>query len=284
MKKLLLLLSGVPLLAFPQNTAQPKVVGLITVERPPVAILEHPSFHPATGRQIPLRAGQKEGELEVLGIEPAAGMVRIKLANEPEPQVLKFAGGGLTNGLAFEGIGTGTMLKFLGKFSERTVLRYPILPEQKFSLNASATNQAQAAELLREALAAKGFVIVPDGKKFLLVSDKAQAAALKPRSDQLVALPSDDAEQIPPGAINFGAASVANVLMILADFRGEKLDRSSPLPALANGDCVVLINETGLTKAECRYALETLIGWQGIELVPSGNGLVKAVSTSTPDK
>jgi hypothetical protein len=285
MKKLLLLIAGLPLVVFSQSPDQARLVGIIKLEDQLVVLVESPSFRSSPEHQMALQAGQREGSLEVLDIDATRGEARIKPAAEREPRVIRLKAGGLTNGtpdgLVFDGVGIRTMMRLLGEYSERTVLQHPSLPAVKFSLRTTATNRAEIAQILREALEAKDIVIVPDGGEFLLAGAKGEATKLNPKSAQLT--PTSDrseSEVMPRGSILFAAATVPNVLSILAEFRGEKLESSPPLP---DGK-IYLTMETALTRAECRYALETLIGWQGIELVPDGDGLVRAVSTSTPDK
>jgi hypothetical protein len=285
MKKLLLLIAGLPLVVFSQSPAPARLVGIIKLEDQLVVLVESPSFRSSPEHQMALQAGQREGSLKVLDIDATRGEARIKLDAEREPRVIRLKAGGLTNGtpdgLVFDGVGIRTMMRLLGEYSERTVLQHPSLPVVKFSLRTTATNRAEIARILREALEAKDIVIVPDGGKFLLAGAKGEAAKLNPQSAQLTAAAgSSESEVMPRGSILFASATVPNVLSILAEFRGEKLESSPPLP---DGK-IYLTMETALTKAECRYALETLIGWQGIRLIPSGNGLVRAVSTSTPDK
>jgi hypothetical protein len=285
MKKILLLVAGLPLILFSQSPDQTRVVGILNVEDWQVAIVESPAFRSPLEHQIVLRAGQRDADLELLRIEAENGKVLVRLSAERDPRVLELEAGGLTNrpadGLLFDGVGIRTIMKFLGESSERNVLQHPSLPPVKFSLRATATNRADVAQILKEALEAKDIVVLPDGGKFLMAAAKTQAAKLHPQSAQLAAVSgSSEAEVMPRGSILFAAATVQNVLSILADFRGEKLERTTPLP----DGRIFLTMETALTRAECRYALETLIGWQGIKLVPSGNGLVKPVLAPNSDK
>jgi hypothetical protein len=160
-------------------------------------------------------------------------------------------------------------------FSDRTILQHPRLPEIKFSLASAVTNRNEAAQILKNALTERRIAVVPDGSRLLLVAPEEMASALNPRS-ATTNTNTVKADLLPPGSINFTSATLGNVLMIYAELLGGKLDRSGPPPRDGK---VFLKMHTALTKEECLYALETLIGWHGIKLVSTEPGLFKAVST-----
>ena len=287
MKRFLLLtLAIVPGVTVAEDSVQTRLAGILKVEGWQVAILEDPSFRQAVGGQLAQREGQKDGKFEMVRIQAENGLVQLRLGGEKELHTLKLqAAGCLTNqaadGLVLEGASLRTVLNFLGEFSERTILAHPSLPEVKFSVSRQVTNRAEAAQILTAALLEKQILTVLDGEKFLLVGPKAKLPTLIPRSNH--AQPSATAvetELIPRGSIVFTAATIPQVSMICAEFLGSKLDRESPIPPASGTDGrIFLIMQNALTKVECSYALETVLGWHGIKLVPSGTGLVKAVPT-----
>ncbi len=287
MKRLLpILLAVMPLTLLAQSAVlSPRLAGIIALEDVKLAVLEEPSSPRQPKRELLLKEGQSEGRTELVEIQSRQGTVKATVSGEV--QVL-----GLTNqlassartfrGLALEDVSLQTVLLLLGRFSDRTVLQHPSLRAVSLTINHPVTHRAEAAQVLKVALEEKQIAVVTDGDKFLLVAPKAQAPALNPRSVQHATTSTNSAaaELFPAGSLNFQSALAVQVLMIYAELRGEKLDRSSPLPPTANNP-IFLKMETALTKAECLYALETLLNWNGIKLVPAENGLVKAVATSS---
>jgi hypothetical protein len=277
------LLAALPLVLSAQSPSpSPRLVGIINLEDSKLAVLEDSPRPSTPGREIMLREGQRQGRLEVLEIHPEKGTVQTKVSGEGDPRVLELTNqshlpAGTLQSLALEAADIQTILRLFGEFSGRTVLQHPELPAVKFTLLGPVTNRTEAAQILKAALEEKQIAIVSDGEKFALIAPRSQVSTLNPRSAQLPA-PSPNsagAPLIPAGSLNFQGALPAQVLPIYAEFRGDKLDRSSPLPPTL-GSKIFLRMETALTKEECLYALETLINWSGLKLVPAGNGLVKA--------
>ena len=286
MKTLLpLFLAAVPFVSFPQDTRPgPRLMGIIEVENLKLAVLEDMSPPSQTGREILLEEGQRDGGIELVEIHSAKGTVTAKVAGESDDRVLGFTNqnhfaDGSFGSLVLEDVGIQTVLQLFGEFSGRTLLQHPGLPALKFTITSSVTNRTAAAQVLQSALVEKQIAVVLDGEKFALIAPKAQASTLKPRSSQIQAasLKPSGAELIPKGSVVFMGARTAQVLGIYVELRGDKLDRDAPLPPKVL-DLVYLRMGTALSKEELLYALETLIGWNGIKVVPSGNGLVKAVS------
>jgi hypothetical protein len=83
-------------------------------------------------------------------------------------------------------------------------------------------------------------------------------------------------ELVPVGMLYFRNAPIRQVIMVHADLKGCKLDDTEPLPTAVNGT-ISFRNQTPLTKEECDYALDTLLGWAGLKLVSAGDHLVRVV-------
>jgi hypothetical protein len=86
---------------------------------------------------------------------------------------------------------------------------------------------------------------------------------------------------LPVGAINFPNADFNIVAQICADLIECKLvqtQRRELLTCAINSQ-----NLTLLSKEECLYALEALFLWQGVGLVPVGDGLAKVVPIPKPE-
>ena len=73
----------------------------------------------------------------------------------------------------------------------------------------------------------------------------------------------------PGGAfINLPNSQLGDVVKLYADVTGRELDRTQQLPPL-NGK-VNFTTQTALSNEECAYALDTLLRWNGLEIVPVG--------------
>lgn len=162
--------------------------------------------------------------------------------------------------------------------TERTVLQYPALPNAKLTLNLTTTNRMEIARAIEISAATNGITLMPDGEKFVLVAPTFAANRLNPQAAKIPFAGTNDptARIFPRHSINWTAVRVTQALPIYAELLGQKLD-SSGLPPQAAYLEMVFINQTALTKAELSYGLETLFGWNGIKLVPAGDGLVRAV-------
>lgn len=278
MKRLLLFALGtLPLAAFTQTSSPaPRLTGIVDVGDVKLAIIQ---TSPPRSLEVALPEGARDGGVEVVTIDSTNRAVR--LAGGDLPQVLVLGNAGsvanpVGSGLVLEGVNLQTVLNLFAEFSGHTLLQHPLLPNIKFSLARTVTNRNEAAQILKNALSEKRIAVVPDGPKFLLVAPEELIATLNPHSAEFAATNTSNAktEIIPSGSINFTAASLANVLAIYADFLGGKLDRTGP--PLRDGK-VIFKMPTALTKEECLYAFETLVGWYGIRVVPAGDGMFKAI-------
>ncbi len=169
-------------------------------------------------------------------------------------------------------------LELYSDLTERTVLRYPALPNAKLTLNLTTTNRAEIARAIETVAATNGITLVPDGEKFVLVAPESAANRLNPQAAKIPAAGTNDpaARIFPRHSINWTAVRLTQALPIYAEILGQKLDSSS-LPPQATYLEIVFVNRTPLTRAELLYALETLFGWNGVKLVPAGDGFVKVV-------
>lgn len=275
MKSLFLLLVSLPLVMFAADSSTPKLVGIVKVGDQQAALLEK-----ARGHVIILPVGSREGELTLVQIHPENGAVKVRIVPETEPQLLKLnAAGSPTNSTAqrivLENVEIRALTKLLGEFSARTILLYPSLVGEKFSVNSPVADRNNGVQVLKDVLVQKQIAIVPDGDKFLWVMPKAQLSKFTPRAAQF---PSANTKMIPSGSIIFEEASLSLVLMIYAEYRDSNLDQNSPLPTPHNRKDVFLIMQTPLTKEEVIYALETVIGWHGIKCVPAATGQLKVMT------
>jgi hypothetical protein len=273
----------------PQSPSPPRLAGIVSVGARPCAVLEVTHLHQSAAKWFVLSQGQREEDVEVTGIAPEKGSVAVawqgtnnttlrlnNTTNLPVP------------GIVLEAVGLNEVLQLFAQFTNRSLLRWPDLPATSFSLHAAAKDRADAARILEKAFVAEDLSIIPDGENFLMIVPKAKAATVKPHAPsaksatdsgnktQAAAPGSGGTEQEPlvPGLIDFRSADVAQVADVYAMMLGRKLDLSERLPA---GGTISLTTQTPLTKEEGVYALETLLHWSGIKLVPVGEDKLKAV-------
>ena len=273
----LLVLATMPLTGFSQSqSTDPRLLGIVDVENLKLAIVQ---TTPPRSLELTFTEGQREGGkdggFEVFAINSTTRSVTAKFSIAAQPTVLTLGATNQYPGITLEEVSLQTILNLFAAFSDRTVLQHPRLPTIKFTVASAVSNRNEAAQILKNALSEKRIAVVPDGSKFLLIAPEEMLSALKPHSaaTNTNAL---KAELIPSGSLNFSSAPLGNVLMIYAEFLGGKLDRSGPPPRDGK---VFLKMQTALTKEECLYAFETLVGWHGIKLVSTETGLFKAVAT-----
>lgn len=301
--------TGIPILllclAFhlPAQLTSPvlRLAGLINLPTMKRAVLDIAQNSSAQASQVMLAEEQREANLEVREIHAENGTVTLNVQGTESPVTLSLSdlpsrAERSSPGLALENSDLNIVLRLYQDFVGRTVLQSPFLPATTFTLKASVANQHEAALVLERAFAEKEIVTIADGSKFILVVPKSQAATATTHSSQIVssasnspasinptdspkalALPSNQASDlIPAGLIDFRGVEVRDVLKMYAELIGSNFDRRQALPP-GNNKPVVLCSQTPLTKAELIYALDTLLSWQDIKVVPSSGGLVKAV-------
>jgi hypothetical protein len=259
----------------------PRLAGFVQLPGLRAALLE--TVPTLSGRHFLIqREGQRDGDLESLQIDPQAGTVKLRVgrtnsvltlslrrqAHQPETGV---------NSLELVDVDLEPVLDLYAECKGRTLLRWPRLPATSFTLNASTPNRARAGLVLEKALAEKGIDTIPDGEKFLMIVPESEAATVRPHSAEIESPTGNGGEAglLPAGAINIPNADLNIVAKIYADLIQRKLDQTQrlALPTLA----IKFQNLSPLSKEECAYALETLFRWQGVRLVPAGDGLAKVV-------
>jgi hypothetical protein len=235
-----------------------------------------------------LAEGQRDGDVEVLNINAKNRTVTInragtkaELSFEPSP-LNQFT-------LDLQTASLDQVLNVYGELAGRTVLRTPDCSNIAITLSAAPTNALDAARILEAAFLENSIVTIPDGKKFVMMLLKTQSTLFKPDSPA-VQVPATNSsptsitnatapgeQLLPPGMIDIRGADINAVLVLCAELKGHTLDRSEPLGCDFKG--VVLKTQTPLTREEAIYAVEKVLAFQGIKLVPSskGEGMVKAV-------
>jgi hypothetical protein len=273
----------------PESASPPRLVGIVTLADRPCAVLEFAGLrHRPAGWWI-ASEGEAYEDIRVTKIAPDKNRVELVWQWTNSTTVrLNNATNLLVPGIVLEDASINAVLSLFAQFTNRTLLRWPSLPATSFSLCASAKDRADAARVLAQALVARELSIIPDGEKFLMIVPNSKAAVVKPHAPATKAPmgsgskaqattpgPSDgQPEAIPAGLIDFRSAEISQVADIYAMMLGRKLDHSERTPA---GGTISLTSRTSITMGDAIYALETLLRWSGVKLVPVGENGLKAV-------
>jgi hypothetical protein len=264
----------------------PRLSGIISLPDVRRALLEFPMGSFGSTWSI-LAEGQREGEIELLQIDPDNATVKLKLpASGPITLGLTNAGtpqAGSSLRIVLQDASLEPALRLYSQCSSRSLLRWQVLPKLSFTLNAPAADQAAAAQILQDALVKKGLAIIPDGAKFIMIVPKAMAATVKPHSADLTPTPdTGQSELLPAGTINFPNTDAQQVMQIYAELVGRKLARPTGLPLVPNAT-IQFRNETPLTRQEVVYALDMVFELAGIKMVPAGGDSIKPIPFIRPN-
>jgi hypothetical protein len=273
----------------PQQHQPPRLTGIVSLAPGPYAVLDLAGLGPHSPDWLILSAGQQEEGIEVRSIASDAGSVElfvmgagtntVRLANATKLPV---------PGIVLEDASLNAVLWLFGAFTNRTLLRWPMLPQTSFRLREPARDRLGAARVLAQALAAKELAIIPDGEQFLMIVPKSKAASVKPHappfkpSSDAAAKPqpapistsSEDQGPLPEGMIDFRGADVIQVADIASMLMGRQLDRNHHLPSMG---AIYIATQSQLSLKQGIYAMETLLLWSGVKLVPIGTNEMKAV-------
>ncbi|HXP63377.1 MAG TPA: hypothetical protein VN829_22940, partial [Dongiaceae bacterium] len=282
-------------------TPAARLAGIVSIGGVRQAALELPARRRGSdARWVLLGEDQRDGDVTVLGINPANGTVRARLGGANEATLSLRNGTGLPAfEIVFEEAGLEPVLAVYQECVGRTLLRATLPVKAAFTLRTTATSQAQAAAVFERALAEQGIVAVPDGDKFMIVAPKEmepelKARAIKRKSDvpgsvsaASAAAVSVDArakpapatgpsqEVIPAGMLEFRGADLPQVLLVYAELTGSKHRPGEGLPYRPQ---IHLKSQTPLTKEEAIYALDTVLRLGRIGVVTNEEGFLKAVA------
>jgi hypothetical protein len=273
----------------PQSPSPPRLAGIVSVGARPCAVLEVTYLRHSSAKSFILSEGQREEDVEVTKIAPEKGSVELALQGTNSTTVrLNDTTNLLVPGIVLEDVALNEVLQLFAQCTNRSLLPWPDLPAISFNLRAAAKDRAGAARILEGAIVAKDLSIISDGEKFLMIVPKSKAATVKPRAPSArasagsgnktqPAAPGSGGtgqEPLPPGMVDFRNADVAQVADIYAMMLHRQLDHRERMPA---GGTITFTTVTSITKEEGIYALETLLRWHGIKLVPVGEDRLQAV-------
>jgi hypothetical protein len=134
----------------PQSPSPPRLAGIVSLAARPCAVLEVTALHQSAAKWFVLSEGQREEDVEVTGIAPEKGSVEVAWQGTNNTTVRL---NDTTNlplpGIVLEDAGISAVLQLFDQFTNRTLLRWPVLPATSFSLRASAKDQAGAPKSWR---------------------------------------------------------------------------------------------------------------------------------------
>jgi len=273
----------------PESASPPRLAGFVSLADRPCVVLEVAVPRHATASLLILSEGQREGDVEVTRIAPDKGSVELRLQGTSSTTVrLQNATNLPVPGIVFEDVGINAVLQLFAQFTNRSLLRWPHLPPTSFSLRSSAKDPAGASRVLAQALVAEKLSIIPDGDKFLMIVPESETARVRPHAPSVKGSPETETktpaatpdsgaggqEIIAPGMIDFRGADLWQVADVYSLLVGRKLDLSER-PQISG--IISIRTQTRITKEDAIYALETLLHWSGINLVPVGEDKLKAV-------
>ena len=156
----------------------------------------------------------------------------------------------------------------------RTLLEHPQLPNVSFSFTAAATNNAEAARALEKAFSANGIATVMDGDEFVMVVPEALALKVHPGSG--------DIREANPASrtndVHFPNIDVNTLLNIYGSLVGKNFKSTADV-----GNPQLSFKSQGkLTREEVLYGFDTLLKWNGVQVVPLDEKTITAVRISGP--
>jgi hypothetical protein len=180
-------------------------------------------------------------------------------------------GGTVVSSFANTNMNFAVALDLYSVLSGRTLLIHPAAYLQKpVVLSVDPTNNAEGIKALEKILADRGLVAIPDGGKFMQVVPQVMATNANPHSAKLADVKSDPTAV---SALNFINAPFDQVCDFYGALAGKKLIRDGVCPAVS----ISIRASNGLSTPEALYALDVLLGWQGITIVNVDEKTAKVV-------
>jgi hypothetical protein len=200
-------------------------------------------------------------QMEILEIDSRNETV--KLREDGKDVVCRFAGSDetptnmLSNkfGCHFQEVRFEDVLDLYSGFRDRTVLIHPKIIWSPVSLRAEAQTKADIAGILEKAFLERGITTVSDGDKFVLLVPTSLKGRITVRSKDL------DATSPQYGTIYMDAP----ITMVMEQY-GRILGRTR-----IGGERIpegrIYLRTKMLTKAEVLYAFDTVLAWNGFQIV-----------------
>jgi hypothetical protein len=245
-----------------------------------------------------LGAGQREGDLQVLDIQPSSVTVKVDFQGESLRLEL---GADSSNGpmqpvpsqgpfLRLKQVTVRQALQLYQKAVQRTLLGSCALPEDRIDFYSKpARVPADLAKDLEAALSSAGIRFWAEGEKFTAFGRETNLDELMRQahtvSEEICRRTATGPQpagvpegSLSPGFINFPMTDLKDVLAIYQELTGWTLLTPGELPWPA----VCFRNETPLSKCEAIFAMTAVIALNGVSIVPvSGTFLFTAPAAQT---
>ena len=276
----------------PPSPRNPRLAGIVSVWGRQQALLAFTASPPYPAPRMMLSEGQREDNIQVDQIEPDKGSVKLTLDGSGAVTVrLRNTTNAPVPGIVLEDVDLNVVLELFANCTNRSLLRWPSLPELSFNVSAAVKDKYDAARVLAQSLTAKGLSIIPDGEKFLMIVPESKAASVKPHAPSTGTATASGAEShagpilaagppqelLPAGTVDWHGIELSRVAEVCSTFMGRKFDQNERVPVYG---LIYFRTVTPLTKVEVTYALETLLLWNGVKLVPVGRDAMKAVAAN----
>jgi hypothetical protein len=247
-----------------------QLTGIINLPNSKLAIIA------VNSHSLVLAEGERQGNVEMLSIDPVLASVRLRLDATNEIEANISSGSNLPpSTLIFENLQLGELMSIYQNVSKKTLLSGSAIPNSSFTLHANAASASEAASVIEKAIADNGLSIIPLGEHFAGIvpeyaKDKLKLAAppAKPTGDA-----NSNSELLRAGAINFQNVDLSQVATILAALKHQKIDAETI--QRARNPLISLKTITALTKAEAVYAIETTLLLNGIRVVDASSDMLR---------
>ena len=261
----------------------PKLTGIVDVEKQQRAVLELRLERGGFSRPI-LRAGEREGQCEVVSINPDLGAVSLLWGKDREPMELRLPFGEdlpRRSAVHLQNTDLRQALELYQTFSGRTVVYSPRLVLTSINLRTPPNlTMADSAEALAKAIQATGVVLREREAGFafaVMPKDEERLSGI--RSAPAAGDPKKD-EVFPAGLIKFQDADVLQALEIYAELVGRTILRPQRYPFFK----VTVRSQTALSRLQAAWLLEASMALGDMALVPCRENFAFAVSFSQVDR
>jgi len=247
-----------------------KLAGIAAFDGPPIAIWQNPAE-----TQL-LREGERNGQVEVVKIMLKTAAVEAIVAGRRMEFKLKsqtnFQEGFFT--VALEHATLGTMLTLHEDSAGFVLLRHPLLSDTEFTLTILESNRAGVARSIESSLAARDIAFQPDGRRFLKVAPKRMRLEM---SDSTPSVFERTARPAGPTVnINWPHIPIGQLAEVYATVVEREFPKGEIFPALT-GPGMITFKGDNLTAKEYIHAMDVLLGWAGIKIVPDGEKFLKVL-------
>jgi hypothetical protein len=215
---------------------------------------------------------QRDGDLEVLEINPGQGKATIRFSGDDREVFLSetnTANNIITNGIILEQTSLPLVIRLYERFSGRTALIWPEMPRETISLNSSAKKE-EIAGILQRGIQTLGLTCLNDGERLVMIVPTNQSSMVKVPEPETA--PDDESKSgrkaidiVPAGLVDFRNADIHQVLAVYALLRGGQIPQNE-LQKIPSVPFIDFRMGNPQSKAEVLYCLDTLLAWRHVKV------------------